>query len=25
VIEGELEELLDALNTHYQTEALQAG
>ncbi|HEX9445472.1 MAG TPA: peptide chain release factor 1 [Candidatus Binatia bacterium] len=25
VIEGELEELLDALNTHYQAEALQAG
>jgi peptide chain release factor 1 len=25
VIEGELEELIDALNTHYQAEALQAG
>jgi len=25
VIEGELDELLDALNTHYQAEALQAG
>jgi len=25
VIEGELEDLLDALNTHYQAEALQAG
>jgi peptide chain release factor 1 len=25
VMEGELEDLLDALNTHYQTEALQAG
>ncbi|HEY1372638.1 MAG TPA: peptide chain release factor 1 [Candidatus Binatia bacterium] len=25
VIEGDLEELIDALNTHYQAEALQAG
>ena len=25
VLEGELEELIDALNTHYQAEALQAG
>ena len=25
IIEGELDELLDALNTHYQAEALQAG